>query len=142
MSESAEVFMTDVYDLAGTSAVIRPAAIVPEDAARAILVDLSINDVRRSGLWLASPSMWTRYDASWPTPNEPGAAQQLGTVHVAYGTPTRYDITIYRVTVTPFGAELGWTVELLTDSALEPGGLTLASCPRATLAEPPKPFRF
>lgn len=142
MNESAEIFMTDVYDEAGTSAVIRPAAIVPEDAARAILVDLSINDVRRAGVWLASPSMWTRYNQPWASPSDPGAAQQIGTVHVAYGTPTRYDITIYRVTVTPFGASLGWTVELLTDSALEPGGLTLATCPRATLAPPPKPFRF
>lgn len=134
--------MTDVYDEAATSAIIRPAAIVPEVAARAILVDLSLNDARNGGLWLASPSMWTRFDRAWDTATAPGSAEQVGTVHVAYGTPTRYDITVYRVTVTVHGARTGWTVENLTDDALAAGGLTLASCPRANLPEPPKPFRF
>lgn len=142
MNQNAEVFMTDVYDEGGTSAVIRPAAIVPEDAARAILVDLSLNDVRHDGLWLASPAMWVRFDRPWLSQIEPGASKQMGTVHVAYGTPTRYDITIYRVVITTAGAAVGWTVESLTDAALAPGGLSLASCPRAVLHDPPKPFSF
>ena len=60
----------------------------------------------------------------------------------AYGTPTRYEITLYRVTVTQFGHDNGWTVELLCDEALGYGGLTLGECPRAALNAPPKPFRF
>jgi len=36
----------------------------------------------------------------------------------------------------------GWTVESLCDEALGFGGLTLATCPRADLKPPPKPFRF
>jgi hypothetical protein len=33
-------------------------------------------------------------------------------------------------------------VESLCDEALAFGGLDLATCPRATLQAPPKPFRF
>ncbi len=61
---------------------------------------------------------------------------------MAYGTPTKYEITIYRITVTVAGVEAGWTVESLTDEALAFGGLTLAACPRARLSDPPKPFRY
>ena len=61
---------------------------------------------------------------------------------VAYGTPTKYEITLYRVTITRFGQDNGWSVELLSDEALGYGGLTLAECPRAALNAPPKPFRF
>jgi hypothetical protein len=73
---------------------------------------------------------------------EPGRAELLGTMQVAYGTPTKYDITIYRVTVTRLGSAHGFTVESLSDEALGFGGLTLATCPRATLAQPPRPFRM
>lgn len=121
------------------TAVIRPAAIVPEESARQILIELALHDVRAGGLWLAEPSVWRRYDR----PADQGAEPQLlGSVQVAYGTPTRYEITIYRVTVTRLGTEQGWTVESLTDEALGYGGLTLAGCPRAELSAPPKPFRF
>jgi hypothetical protein len=63
-------------------------------------------------------------------------------LQVAYGTPTRYEITIYRATITTFGTVHGWTVESLCDEALDFGNLTLANCPRADLKPPPKPFRF
>ena len=66
----------------------------------------------------------------------------LGTMQVAYGTPTRYEITIYRATITRLGQEHGWSVVALCDEALGYGGLDLMSCPRADLAPPPKPFRF
>ena len=69
-------------------------------------------------------------------------ANLIGSLQVAYGTPTRYEITIYRVTVTGFGTERGWTVASLCDEALQFGGLTLEACPRAELGAPPKPFRF
>jgi hypothetical protein len=117
------------------SEVIRPSAIIPEDAARSVLVELSVRDVRSGGVWLADPSIWRRFDG----PNE---RNLIGSIQVAYGTPTRYEITIFRCTVTQFGTSRGWTVTALCDEALQFGGLTLASCPRATLTAPPKPFRF
>ncbi len=122
------------------SEVIRPAAVVPETATRPILVELAVRDVRNGGLWQATPSLWSRYDSPWQgglTPTE-----LVGTIQVAYGTPTRYEITIYRVTVTRLGTARGWTVESLCNEALGFGGLDLAICPRASLTAPPKPFRF
>ena len=60
-----------------------------------------------------------------------------------YDSPNRHQITIYKVTITPYGLESGWIVESLTDDALTWAGLTLATCPRAELAEPPRrdPFK-
>ena len=132
----------EAFDEGLITEVIRPSAIVPEEAARAILVELSLRDVRNGGLWRADPSRWSLYDAPWPSAADQGNAQLVGSIQVAYSTPTRYEITIYRATITGSGTEAGWTVESLCDEALGFGRLTLASCPRAPLNEPPKPFRF
>ena len=130
------------YDENVVSEVIRPAAIVPEEAARAILVELSLNSVHSGGLWRAEPSRWNRYDRPWVSTEDPGDACMLGSIQVAYGTPTKYEITIYRVSISRLGAELGFTVQSLTDEALGHGDLTLAQCPRAQIQPPPRPFRF
>lgn len=126
--------------------VIRPAAVVPEEAARTILVELSLNSVVAGGLWDGQPSRWDRYDRPWPAPDGPGtgpgAAQLMGSIQVAYGIPTKYEITIYRVTVTHAGGAHGWSVQTICDEALGFGDLSLAMCPRAELSAPPKPFRF
>jgi hypothetical protein len=137
MKQPALAPVTDVI-----TEVIRPAAIVPEGAARAILNGMTHSSVHNNGCWLAEPSCWIRYSGPWSSPTEPGPAHRLGTIQVAYGTPTKYEITIYQVTITQSGAELGMTVASLCDEALSFGDLTLAVCPRATLATPPKPFRF
>ncbi len=138
----AEIFATEVYDEVAVTEVIRPAAIVSEEAARRILVELALNDVQRGGVWSSDPSRWARFDKPWTGPGAPGDAELLGTIAVAYGTPNRYDITIYRVTITRHGGALGWTVSSLCDDALAFGGLDIATCPRADLSPPPKPFRF
>jgi hypothetical protein len=123
--------------------VIRPAAVVPEEAARAILVELSLRDVRSGGLWLANPSSWHRYDRPFEDGPPPGGQPKLiGTIQIAYGTPTKYEITVFRVCVTRHGREQGWSVQSLSDEALGFGELTLADCSRANLNAPPKPFRF
>jgi hypothetical protein len=134
-----EVLISEAMgDEGSVTEVIRPAAILPEAVARTVLMELALNDQRAGGLWLAEPSVWRRYDR----PAEQGAEPRLiGSVQVAYGTPTRYEITLYRATVTSFGADAGWTVTMLCDEALGFGGLTLAECPRAELAPPPAPFQ-
>ena len=136
-----EQLAAEAYDEGVVSEVLRPSAIVPENSARAVLVELALRDVQNHGLWLSQPSLWSRYDRPW-LHGEPGAAQLIGMIQVAYGTPTRYDITIYRVTLTPVGTSAGWTVTSLCDEALGFGGLDIATCPRADLAAPPKPFRY
>ena len=59
--------------------VIRPAAVLPELAARAILAELALRDVRAEGDWLADPSTWQRYDRPWGSPlgNDGESRQEL-----------------------------------------------------------------
>lgn len=128
-------------DLTAIGEALRPAAIVPEEAARAILVELSAHDVTSGGLWQAEPSRWNRYDRPWESTHHRGKAGLIGSLQIAYGTPTKYDITIYRVTITLHGLQLGWSVQTLSNEALAFGDLTLAQCPRAELLTPPRPFR-
>jgi hypothetical protein len=140
--ENADLLMAEAYDQGVVSEVIRPAAIVPEEAARAILVELALRDVQNGGVWQSEPQLWSLYDRPWHGYDNPAGAELVGSIQVAYGTPTKYEITIYRVTVTRFGTSAGFTVGSLTDAALTFGGLTLDECPRATLNAPPKPFNY
>ncbi|MDQ1708825.1 MAG: hypothetical protein QOG49_210 [Frankiaceae bacterium] len=122
----------------GTEQIIRPAAVLPEQAAATIVAALSANDVSRGGVWNASVSVWQLYDRPWAgVAGTRGDAQLVGTIAVVYDSPLRHQITIYKAAVTDFGVEIGWSVEGLCDAALQFAGLTLASCPRADLAAPP-----
>lgn len=133
----------DVVEEGSVSEVVRPSAIVPEGAARLVLQEMSARDVRWGGTWWAEPTSWRRYDVAFDGPaGTPGAARLLGSLQVAYGTPTRYEITVYRATVTPAGVAEGLTVASLCAEALAFGGLDLDTCPRAALRPPPPPFRF
>lgn len=130
-------------DEGAVTEVIRPAAVIPEDAARTILMALALRDVRVDGDWEAEPTVWRRFDRTWDGPNgTPGSAELLGTIQVAYGVPTRYEITLFRATITTLGSQQGWSVNDLCDEALGFGGLTLETCPRADLKPPPRPFHF
>jgi hypothetical protein len=125
-----------------TTEVIRPAAVLMEAAAREILAGLADDDVRDDGCWLTSPGVWQRYDRAWPAgAKDPGPAVHLGTIRSIYDSPQRYFVTIFRASITPEGLEHGWTVDSLCDDALQHAGLTLAECPRASLAPAPQPFR-
>lgn len=141
--DELELLVSEMLDEGSVSEVIRPAAIIPEDAARNILMELSVRDARTGGVWIPEPTMWRRFDGAFDGDgDQPGSAQLLGSIQVAYGVPTRYEITIFRATITRFGGEHGWTVTQLCDEALRYGGLSLATCPRADLQPPPRPFRF
>jgi hypothetical protein len=121
--------------------IIRPAAIVPEHAARRVLVEMARRDLSNGGEWQSEPQLWSRYDG--PLGEEgTNPPELMGTIHVTYGTPTKYEITLYRVTVTARGVGDGWTVASLTDEALGFGGLTLAECPRAIVNAPPRPYTY
>jgi len=140
-----EFLVAETQDEGVVTEVIRPAAVVPEEAARQVLMQLALRDVRLGGLWDTEPALWRRFDRSWDS-GQPGGAsddepsQLLGTIQVAYGVPTRYEITIFRATITKVGTEQGWTVEGLCDEALAYGALSLATCPRADLKPPPPRF--
>jgi hypothetical protein len=139
--DDREAVLTQFLDDGVVTEIIRPAAIVPEQSARHVLVELALHDVRMGGLWWSEPTNWRRYDQPWDGIDDgPGAAEILGTMQIAYGVPTRFDITIFRATITLAGRERGLTVASLCDEALAFGGLSLATCPRADLKPPPKPF--
>jgi len=137
-----ESLVAETQDEGVVTEVIRPAAVVPEEAARAVLMQLALRDVRIGGVWDSEPALWRRFDRPWSNGQHDATdpSQLLGTIQIAYGVPTRYEITIFRATITKVGQEHGWTVEALCDEALTYGGLTLATCPRADLKPPPQPF--
>ena len=138
-----ELLMAEAYDEGVVSEVIRPAAIIPEESARAVLVELALRDVQNGGLWQSEPSLWSRYDRPWEGYGVPGGAELIGTIQVAYGTPTRYEITIYRVTVTRFGTDQRLDRRVaVRRGARRSAASTSRSCPRASLGAPPKPFQF
>lgn len=123
--------------------VIRPSAVLAEKAARSVLAELESRDVSRGGVWSASSGVWQRYDGPWNgVGGTRGTSQLVGTIAAVYGTPGKYDITIYRVTTTDHGRAVGWSVERLCDDALQYADLTLATCPRAALVAPPAPDPF
>ena len=124
--------------------VLRPAAVLDHRVAARLLAELERRDVSRGGLWVASASLWQRYDQPWDGGHGGrGDAQLIGSIGVMYDAPTRQQITMYRVTLTTGGLAKGWTVEAICDDALSWVGLTLDSCPRAELATAPAadPFR-
>jgi len=126
-----------------TTEVIRPAAVLMEEAAKRILAGLADNDVHAGGPWWTTPGIWRRYDQPWPEgTDEAGPAIHLGTISCVYDSPQRYSVTIFRASITPEGVAAGWNVEALCDDALRFGDLTLASCPRAQLNPAPRPFRL
>jgi hypothetical protein len=134
--------VAETQDEGVVTQVIRPAAVIPEEAARSVLMQLALRDVRIGGVWDVEPNVWRRFDVPWDAGDNHGASELMGTIQIAYGVPTRYEITLFRATITREGTAAGWTVEALCDEALQLGGLTLDSCPRADLAPPPRPFRM
>lgn len=137
-----EQLVAEALEDAAVTEVIRPAAVVPEAAARAITRQLSMLDARTGGVWYPTPTLWQRYDRPWALESDPGGSQLMGTIQVAYGVPTRYEITVFRATITRRGSAAGWTVMSLCDEALGYGGLDLVHCPRADLRPPPPVFRL
>ena len=120
------------------SRVLRPAAVLRHIEVEKVVEALKARDVSVGGVWNASPGVWQRYDKPWDgAAGMSGGSKLVGTIGMAYGTPTRYDITIYRVTVSTLGSELGWTVDSLCDDALGHAGISLATCIRAELRFPP-----
>src|SRR4051812_45394350 len=78
--------------------VIRPAAVVPERAARQIMEWLEDNDVTRGGCWLHDVSCVQRFSGPFDGPSGMrGSAVLLGSIHMVWD---RFTATIYRANVT------------------------------------------
>src|SRR3954462_12371969 len=136
-----ELVGKEIHGDGAVSEIIRPAAIIPEEAAHKILGALKAQAIDNGGHWVASTRQWARYDAPGVDRNGAALGRLVGWIEAVYGATTRYEVTLYRVTITPIGTEAGWRVERFCDEPLAYGGLSLASCPRAQMQPPPKPFR-
>src|SRR5947209_18466098 len=73
------------------SEVIRPAAIVPEEAARAILAELRLRSVELSGCWVATAQRWSRYSGPGVDSNGQPLGELVGVIEAVYGASTRYE---------------------------------------------------
>jgi hypothetical protein len=47
---------------------------------------------------------------------------------VTHGAPTAYEVTINRITVTPYGEQTGWTPEQVGNDALALAGMSMRDC--------------
>ena len=123
--------------------ILRPGAVLDNRNAARVTAELTRLDVSRGGPWNVGTSLWQRFDQPWNGAHgQRGSARLVGSIGVMYDAPARHQITLYRVTLTPEGKELGWTVDRLCDDALSWIGLTLANCPRAQLGGAPKADPF
>ena len=121
--------------------VIRPAAVLSETATRLILQGLAADDVTAGGLWWTRVGLWRRYETPWPSGAlESAEVPHIGTISCVYDSPSRYCVTVFRVSLTTYGLRHGWTTTSLCDAAFRYAGLTLADCPRASLHVAPRPF--
>ena len=142
--EVMETLASLLYDDLTVTEVIRPAAVLSETNARIVLDGLRTQDVSQGGHWHAEPGCWRLYEHPWAGARESAddRAGLIGSIQVAYGMPSRYEITIFRATITVAGSRCGYTVTSLCDEALSFAGLTLSTCPRIDLPAPPQPFRM
>lgn len=120
--------------------VIRPAAIVPEKCARLLLAWVASHDVTHGGVWAHDIGYFKRFSGPFDgLGGMRGSAVLLGSIHVTWD---KYEVTIFRVSLTDEGVARGMTVESLCNELLLHAGLTLATCPRADLAPAPVPDPF
>src|SRR3954454_20625276 len=139
MAEGASPFRRCV-GMASTERVIRPAAIIPEHAARQLMAWVAVHDVTHGGVWAHDIGYFKRFSGPFDgVGGMRGSAVLLGTIHVTWD---KYDVTIFRVSITEDGVAVEMTVEAACTDPLAHAALTRATCPRATLAPAPAPDPF
>ena len=124
------------------SSQVRPALVLAERQARALLDDAAANDVSKGGVFTTTPACIQVWDRPWTNPNEPGEAVHLGSVDWSYDTPVKHYVTIYRAMVTGNGNDAGETTLSILGKVLALTGIPLDGA-RVTMPAPPArdPFR-
>ena len=118
---------------------VRPAIVLPDREARALLAAAEREDVSRGGCFSAGPAGVQVWSGPWNgLLGRHGTAEHLGSVDWSYDTPTRHYITVYRVMVTTAGHAAGQTPQSLLDAVL---GLAGVQAPPDALALPVPPPR-
>lgn len=139
-AESIDDLFSQALDDVAVTEVIRPSVILDEQQARQVRSELAARDARAEGEWITTPNVWERYDRPWHESDDAGAAKLIGSMHVIYDSPSRYNITIYRAVITVHGHAQGWDVTALCNEALGYVGLSVETCARADLRPPPQVF--
>jgi hypothetical protein len=122
---------------------VRPAIVLPDREARALLAAAEQEDVSRGGCFSAGPAGVQVWSGPWNGRlGRHGSAQHLGSVDWSYDTPTRHYITVYRVLVTAHGHAAGQTPQSLLDHVLGLAGVSAPSDALRMAPPPPRdPFR-
>lgn len=122
---------------------VRPALVLPERQARALLLAAGREDVGLGGCFAAGPAgiqVWSApFDGLGGTR---GTAEHLGSVDWTWDTPVKHYATIYRAMVTQAGLDHGETTASILGRVLALAGLTVDG-DRIELPLPPSrdPFR-
>ncbi len=122
---------------------VRPAIVLPDREARALLTAADGADVSRGGCFSAGPAGVQVWSGPWDGPiGSHGSAEHLGSVDWSYDTPSRHYITVYRVLVTSKGMSVGLTPSHVLQKVLDLAGV-VASPDALAMAAPPArdPFR-
>lgn len=144
LAESARLRLNDaaVARPALTSQV-RPALVLPERQARALLETAAQQDVGNGGCFAAGPAGVQVWSGPFDGPGgTKGTALHLGSVDWTYDTPVKHWAMIYRAMVTQDGVDRGETTTTVLARVLALTGLSVEG-DRVQLATPPHrdPFR-
>ena len=122
---------------------VRPAIVLPDREARALLAAAERADVGRGGCFSAGPAGVQVWSGPWNgLLGRHGDAEHLGSVDWSYDTPSRHYITVYRVLVTSQGHAAGETPESLLERVLELAGVQAPPHALGLLPAPARdPFR-
>lgn len=133
----------DAVAVPALTSQVRPALVLPEGQARALLDAANRQDVSRGGCFAASPAgvqVWSGpFDGIG---GSRGSSVHLGSVDWTYDTPAKHWALIYRAMVTQAGIEYGETTTTMLLRVLALTGLSIDG-DRITLPTPPlrDPFR-
>jgi hypothetical protein len=122
---------------------VRPAIVLPDREARALLAAAERADVSRDGCFSAGPAGVQVWSGPWNgLLGRHGDSEHLGSVDWSYDTPSRHYITVYRVMVTAQGHARGETAESLLQRVMGLAGVEAPADALALPVPPPRdPFR-
>jgi hypothetical protein len=134
---------TDAVVVPALTSQVRPALVLPEGQARALLDAAAREDVSRGGCFAAGPAGIQVWSGPFDGPGGVrGSAVHLGSVDWTYDTPAKHWALIYRAMVTHDGVARGETTTTVLARVLGLTGLSIEG-DRVTLPAPPArdPFR-
>lgn len=134
---------TEAVAVPALTSQVRPALVLPELQARALLDAASREDVSGDGCFSAGPAGIQLWSGPFDGPDgRKGTAVHLGSVDWTYDTPAKHWALIYRAMVTQDGIERGETTLSVLTRVLGLTGLSIEG-DRVQLPTPPvrDPFR-